>query len=76
MSYSRIAGGMIICSLLLGSSIALATIGTKAGVTVDKNQNAVPANAVGVASDNSVGAVPAKDIKQLDKQLKTEQEQK
>lgn len=74
MSYSRIAGGMVICSLLLGSSVTLAASGTKAGVTVDKT--AVPANAVGVAPDNSLGAIPAKNIQQLDKKLKTEAEQK
>lgn len=76
MSYSRIAGGVIICSLLLGSGgAAIAKSGAAAGVTVDKDQAATPDNSEGVAPDNSAGAVPAKDVQQLDKKLQTEQEQ-
>lgn len=73
MSYSHIAGGMVICSLLLGSHVALAHAGGAAGITVNK---AVPANAVGVAPANAVGAIPAKNIQQLDKKLQTGAEQK
>lgn len=75
MNYSRIAGGMMICSLLLGSGgAAVAASGHAAGVTDE--QTAVPPNASDVAPDNSQGAVPAKDVQQLDQKLKTEPEQK
>lgn len=76
MSYSRIVGSMIMCSVLLCSSGAVvAKSGGAAGVAGDNDQTAVPANTEGVAPDNSVGAVPAKDVQQLDKKLQTEPEQ-
>ena len=75
MSHLRIAHGMLVCALVFSADAALARAGTAAGVSSTQPTTAAPDSNVTENVDANKGAVPAKDVKQLHKQLNTEQEQ-
>ena len=75
MSLLRIAHGMLVCALVFSADAALASAGTSAGVSSTQPNAVTPDSNVTENVDANKGAVPAKDVKQLHKQLNTEQEQ-